>query len=190
MASDEAEIDVEQLIMAAIADIEAPHLALLDLMVDWRPPRVVGEQGAMKLDIADNSNVEPWMQGWRTWTVPEIQRYRPRFSTVLNGLLGTLERHGLVFFDFDAVSSLRQMEDSFTSDVRRLEEQQRTGRSRPAPVRRGVRPPIGRWKATELGELVWRRFHSAGVVAPDAWSSAGAAAESTDQGAQGVDGTP
>jgi hypothetical protein len=36
LASDDAAIDSEQLIVWAIADVEGPHLALLDLLVAWR----------------------------------------------------------------------------------------------------------------------------------------------------------
>lgn len=38
LAADDAEVDSEQLIMSAIADLEGPHLALLDLLVSWHPP--------------------------------------------------------------------------------------------------------------------------------------------------------
>jgi hypothetical protein len=35
LADDNATIGIEQLIIAAIADIEGPHLAMLDLLVAW-----------------------------------------------------------------------------------------------------------------------------------------------------------
>ena len=43
LAEDDATIDTEQMIIAAIADIEAPQLAMLDLLVAWRPGRNTAE---------------------------------------------------------------------------------------------------------------------------------------------------
>ena len=43
LAEDGATIDTEQMIIAAIADIEAPQLAMLDLLVAWRPGRNTAE---------------------------------------------------------------------------------------------------------------------------------------------------
>ena len=37
LADDNAKIDTEQMIIAAIADIEGPQLAMLELLVRWRP---------------------------------------------------------------------------------------------------------------------------------------------------------
>ena len=43
LAEDDATIDTEQMIIAAITDIEGPQLAMLELMVAWRPGRNVAE---------------------------------------------------------------------------------------------------------------------------------------------------
>ena len=43
LADDNAKIDTEQMIIAAIADIEGPQLAMLELLVAWRPGRNVAE---------------------------------------------------------------------------------------------------------------------------------------------------
>lgn len=44
LAEDDAQIDSEMLILAAMADIEAPHLSLLELLADRVPPRWVGDE--------------------------------------------------------------------------------------------------------------------------------------------------
>jgi hypothetical protein len=82
LASDDAEIDTEQLIMSAIADMEAPHLALLDLLVAWRPPQTAGEHEPVRLDIPGYSYSMRfdgvWDTGRRRWSIGAIQVYRPR----------------------------------------------------------------------------------------------------------------
>ena len=43
LAEDDATIDTEQMIIAAITDIEGPQLAMLELLVAWRPGRNIAE---------------------------------------------------------------------------------------------------------------------------------------------------
>lgn len=100
LAADDAQIDSEQLIMAAIADMEAPHLALLDLLVAWRPPRrhAEGITEMMRINNLDATQSQPFEPKWANrdkWHVWAIQKYRPRFIPVLSSLVGTFQRHGL-----------------------------------------------------------------------------------------------
>lgn len=100
LCSDQAEVRGEQLIMAAIADIEVPHLSLLDLAVHWCPPRTGGT--IIRLDIPEYSHSQSanreWSVGERKWNIDAIQTYRPRLVPVFNDLVGVLQRHGLIVY--------------------------------------------------------------------------------------------
>jgi hypothetical protein len=103
LAADDAEIDLEQLIMSAIADLEGPHLALLDLLVAWRLPihtlNARDKKPPTRLDIPAYSNSGgTWSVVAREWNPDEIVEARPRLASVLPGLLGTLQRHGLALY--------------------------------------------------------------------------------------------
>lgn len=138
LSSDQAEVRGEQLIMAAIADIEVPHLSLLDLAVGWCPPKAAGTM--IRLDIPKYSHSQPsngeWSVGERKWNVYTIQTYRPRLTPVFTDLLGTLQRHGLVVYESKVDDSYATSDESYD-----LEFQQ---------------PHV---EPTELGEHVWLCFY-------------------------------
>jgi hypothetical protein len=150
LSSDEAEISTEQLIMAAIADMEAPQLALLDLLVAWRPPQTGDETNPIRLDIPEDSHSQSfyceWDVGQRKWYVHAIQIYRPRLTPVLTSLIGTLERHGLAIYESNVDNSSTLRDESYNADMQR--------------------PYV---EPTELGEQVWARFYKAGTNVPDVW---------------------
>lgn len=175
IAVDEPEINVEELIMSAIADIEGPHLALLDLLVSWRPPRTSGEVDPVPLDISGYSysrrHDRAWDVGWRKWYLEEIRQHRPRLAKVFTGLIGTPQRHGLAAYETNASDVIKKLSYTFQKDVNRLEQQQRTGRRRSRPAAAGIVQPVtGTWEPTEFGEEVWLRFRAAGAKVPDVWA--------------------
>jgi hypothetical protein len=100
LADDDAQIDTEQLVISAIADIEAPHLALLEFLVCWEPGRDVSRPPIDgPLDTPAYSHGLPstgkWIVQNRAWTTRQIREQRPRLAPVAPSLLGTLQRHGL-----------------------------------------------------------------------------------------------
>ena len=152
LAADDAEVDSEQMIMAAIADMEAPHLALLDLLVAWSPLELAEETKLFRHEFDDDVQSQPPSRGWnvgaRKWYVPVIQDCRPRLTPVLHALVGTLERHGLAVYESNVDNS----------DSLRLESYN------PKKQRPYVEP-------TMLGEQVWLRFYKAGANVPDVWTA-------------------
>jgi hypothetical protein len=177
LASDDAEVDIEQLIMSAIADIEGPHLALLDLLVAWRPPMTADENVALRLNVPEYTKSmradHLWDVGWRRWSLAEIRAHRPRLGPVFTGLIGTLQRHGLAVFQTNSDVAMQRLERAIEEDLDRIEQERLTG----VPQRRSfmglhVGPIAGVWEPTELGELVWLRFHAAGANVPDVWLTA------------------
>jgi hypothetical protein len=95
LSSDEATFSTEQLIMAAIGDMEAPHLALLDLLVACRPPLNDEKIAPTRLDIRGYSRSQPSGRGWkvglREWPIGAIGAYRPQLTPILATLVGTLQ---------------------------------------------------------------------------------------------------
>jgi hypothetical protein len=82
LAEDNATIDTEQMIIAAITDIEGPQLAMLELMVAWRPGRNVAEPLVSgPLSLPEDSHWRPyddlWDIAWRKWSRGQIAHARP-----------------------------------------------------------------------------------------------------------------
>ena len=145
LAADEAAIDTEQLIESAVAEMEAPHLCLLELLICWYPSPGGGEPEPSR-DVSDPTARPPgefWHAGLRVWTTREIENARPRLRPVLLSLLGMLQRHGLAVQEAD------------------------TGTLGPLANRRGPAQPT--WTPTELGALVYQRFLQAGASVPQGW---------------------
>lgn len=196
LANDDAQIDTEQLIVAAIADIEGPHLVLLEFLTCWQTGRTFG--GPLidgPLDIPAYSRARSpdgqWQAGYRAWTIRQIRSARPRLAPVIPSLLGTLQRHGLAVQNDNTPQAIRQHQ-------RQLE--QASARQNAQDARRGNRPrgvprvtnvermvPEPTWSPTELGEQVLLRFRDAGTNLPDAWMSSNAGhGESDEQTAAGT----
>lgn len=95
LAEDNATIDTEQMIITAIVDIEAPQLAMLDLLVAWRPGRNTAEPLISgPLDLPKDSHDRPfddnWDVAWRKWSRELIALARPNLAPLAPSLLGTL----------------------------------------------------------------------------------------------------
>jgi len=95
LAEDDATIDTEQMIIAAIADIEAPQLAMLDLLVAWRPGRSTAEPLISgPLDLPKDSHDRPfddnWDVAWREWPRELIALARPSVAPIAPSLLVVL----------------------------------------------------------------------------------------------------
>jgi len=72
IASDDTVFDVSLKIVAAARDIGEAELCLLDFIVDYEPPQVVGDTGPKKLELPGYSHPwridAQWSTGNRAWT--------------------------------------------------------------------------------------------------------------------------
>lgn len=171
LATDDAKIDNEQLIIAAIADIEGPHLSLLDLLVSYEP--ITRNQ---RLDIPaysyENSADGTWAVRRRHWARGNIRLARIQISSSLPSLLGTLQRHGLAIERTDgnrAINEITRFLDKKVNEVPiwHIEEIDHS-----VPAQRGTKIEVQEiWTPTEIGEKVFLRFREAGTELPDAWNS-------------------
>ena len=85
LVGDNAKIDTEQMIIAAIADIERPQLAMLEFLVAWRRGRDIGEPPITgPLDLPKDSHDRPFSDGWyvagREWSRELIAHARPNLA--------------------------------------------------------------------------------------------------------------
>jgi hypothetical protein len=101
LADDNAKIDTEQMVIAAITDIEGPQLALLEFLVCWEPGQYAGSPPIDgPLDIPEYSYNRSYDGSWqvreREWSNEQIAYARPNLAPITPSLLGTLQRHGLV----------------------------------------------------------------------------------------------
>lgn len=153
--------------------MEAPHLCLLDLVVGFEPPR--DEELAPRLVLIPNySHNMPLYGGWhwggRQWSESQICIARPRLAPVIESLIGTLERHGLVRRDDNSDEVLETLGQQYPANAGRAGSDDFKTRSGRASESAQVADEP-KWIPTELGEQVWTRFHDAGASVPDVWSS-------------------
>ncbi len=179
LAGDNAKIDTEQMIIAAIADIEGPQLAMLELLVGWHPGRFAGGPQFESLSLPDGSHSRlngGWDVARREWSPAQIARARPKLAGLSPSLLGTLQRHGLAVQNDKTGEALKryakQFEDALGQQYR-LDG--RAGGFRPSGVPKVPNPerlaPEPTWSPTELGEDVFLRFRDAGTELDDVWSA-------------------
>jgi hypothetical protein len=157
IAEDEAKIDLQQLALSAMADMERPHVQLLDLLVNYQPDAVmqVGWRAVAHRvpsyisEYIGGGGELIWSAGFRIWTAKQLSGARPQLGPALMGLLGTLERHGLA-----------RLRDSGPEMAKRLAISLGTERQ---PSMQAIQPS---WSPTELGERV-RGFYDDAVTDAD-----------------------
>lgn len=180
LADDNATIDTEQMIIAAIADIEGPQLAMLEFLVAWRRGRNVGEQPVTgPLDLPKDSHDRPYSDGWyiagREWSREQIAHARPSLGPLAPSLLGTLQRHGLVVQNDNTGKAIEEYSQALEKKIAEYERQRTAGTHRFSRTPEVLNPaklaPGPTWSPTELGEQVFLRFRDAGTDLDDVWSS-------------------
>jgi hypothetical protein len=171
LAEDDATIETESRILAAMADIEAPELSLLELLGCWIPSRTRDGEPMMQSRSSDGVLIFPP----QSWAEVNVCQFRPNISALFASLIGILQRHGLVSQDDNTAEALARLSRA----IRELSARdQRLNRSRPNPVTTPFTAeharslaPAQSWSVTGLGELVLRRYREAGVDVPDGWVS-------------------
>jgi hypothetical protein len=158
LATDDARIDTEPLIMAALAGIEFPQASLLELLVcHW--PATTTEGLAAERFTAPASTT--WTAGQRIWLPGDITLVRPSLRPVLPSLLGTLQHHGLAAQSDDPGDPFgrtgRTMQQRFLGDLA-LEHGSRANLGAVEG-----HAPAGSWLPTELGEEVLNALMEAGA---------------------------
>lgn len=180
IATDEAEVDIRQQALVAMADLERLHVILLELLVkyepDWMHDRTVATPHRMPsyvnafLGSERPDNPKVWSIGRRKWTARQIVAARPQLRPVLTTLLGTLQRHGLATENDSAPEVFEQLGKDLVKQVNRQTRQMQRG-EQPRPVtlpETTVQRAGPSWSPTELGETILDYYRLAGEEITDA----------------------
>jgi hypothetical protein len=165
IAEDDAEIDLVILGLAAMAEMERPHVLLLDLLVNYSAnttiPSSYVPQYAQFPFVPDESRP----LGNRKWTAHEIATAAPPLRPALDGLLGTLIRHGLAVENDEAAEALEEALRGFERSGHEQASQIRAGSRLTAEVLQPHIPRVTRitrtWSSTELGERLLGLYRKA-----------------------------
>lgn len=153
--TDDALVDPELLAVAALADMEAPHVKVLRHIAEEFPHRTVTRDELKEL-VAQRRQPE--------WSRRDLTSALPEVALVIEPVVGTLIRHGLV-----------EEVDQVSGAIAALEKQQEERDQREATYggrmsgRRtfAVRPSLHtRWQATTFGRHVLGLLREAGEPPP------------------------
>ncbi|MFI8528557.1 hypothetical protein ACIGB8_29145 [Promicromonospora sukumoe] len=150
LAEDRAKLDETHLILRAMDDLEAPHIAVLNFLVNYWPPTLSGAEivrEAVLLDAKDREE-RPW-RGNPRWTVRGLNGARPGFAEAMPSLLGTLQRHGLAGVEQDT----KKMLDDYEKATQRAQKAKPGTRSARAP-KFDTKKLEDRWVATDFAERI------------------------------------
>lgn len=152
LADDDARLDETHLILRAMDDLEAPHITVLDFLVNYYPGTVrQGEQTHPPRRVKDDPRTHERADTHSRWKVYELEFARPGFRGSAQSLLGTLQRHGLAVSEQDVRGVLeRYQRDARTAALLSLN---RTGPG-PGEAKFSTRDLVTHWSATALGAHV------------------------------------
>jgi hypothetical protein len=156
IADDEDELDLVALALGAMAEMDRPHVTLLDLLVNFAPNFTVASSEAQPHNLYPEDG--SWRVGRRAWSAEQISTVRPQLKPALPGLIGTLVRHGLAVENNDAAAALTEIVQGFERRARYQASQIRAGSALTAaklqPHIPQVPNVIQTWSPTERGEQV------------------------------------
>ncbi len=161
-------IPLRTYVLPAMAELEQFDVALLNVLVNYEPDHMMGLPPVRPYkDLGTPwGPTEGWSAGRRRWTASEISRFRPQLASTLPGLLGTLQRHGLVVQNDTspeiAELYLKDVIDKYNSELGAAVRGGRQG----APIL--MKLPLSTpqveatWSPTELGDGVLQFYREAG----------------------------
>lgn len=168
IAEDEAEIDLATLGLAAMTEMERPHVSLLDLLVNYTPPVAWGDSQAQPYPPRYFVPGRSWHAHDRKWQADAITLARPTLTTALDGLMGTLIRHGLAVENDEAGKAIEEALRGFEERGNQQAQQIRAGSRLTAGALQPHIPHatqiIRTWSPTELGEQLLGLYREAAEV--------------------------
>jgi hypothetical protein len=144
-------VDIRSLALPAVLDMERPHVDVLDLLARHRIT-MAGQEF-----VAEPVRVAPLGDKWHPasrWAEISIAMVRPQLKEALSGVLGTLQRHGLVVENDSAADAITRLIKNIEADSRAQARNTRPG-SQPRPLHiNPVTPNKSTWSVTEFGQRV------------------------------------
>jgi hypothetical protein len=170
LIADDARIDVAELVLPAMADMERPHVSLLELLVRWWPGASAPRQQDQRLPLRRVG--EAWEAGRRIWTAVQIGQARPELRPVVTSLIGTLERYGLAVQNDDTAAVLAEFSKQIRKEMARNPPQRARNGAQLLPVMPEMTTnritPAPSWSPTNLGDQVLGYYQLAATEFDDA----------------------
>jgi hypothetical protein len=161
IAKDDAKIDVTNMALAAMSEMERPHVSLLELLVCYVPSLANDHWTSAPYSPKPSPLGESGLPGDRAWSARAIFEVRPQLAPAFLGLIETLVRHALVFERDRTTEAFRKFIISQAAYQRRVAD--RFQRNLPAlPDFPGVPDAPPQWSPTEFGEQVLGYYREAG----------------------------
>lgn len=154
IAESDTQIDAAELILPAMADMDRPHVSLLELFVRWIPDWVGHHLSPRAYRDLPPDHPGDWAPRERIWSAREIGQARPPLQPVITSLIGTVQRHGLAV----EASPLPGVLARYAQE---LDRSQRGNAPKISEFSMRQITPPPRWSPTELGERVLRYYHLA-----------------------------
>jgi hypothetical protein len=162
IAQDEDKIYLIDMALAAMTEMERPHVVLLELLACYVPILVEDRWTTTPYSPEPNPQGEPRQPDGRAWQTRAILAARPQLTPAIRGLIETLVRHGLIYERDRTTEAFRRYSTSLVSYQRRLA--QRTQRGGPGlPDSPGIPDAPPRWSPTPFGEQVLNYYREAGA---------------------------
>lgn len=149
VTADDTKIDEQTLIVSALADLEVPHVVVLDLLVNRSPQRVDVRDLFQPLQSALASRRDLGAP----WTIPQLAHAREGIGPAIDALLGPLMRHGLAIEDMRMDLVLRRYHEAAQPPPLRQRTPEPLARVSSSQLRP---PPSPAWRSTPTGHRVMR----------------------------------
>lgn len=160
LITDDDQINIADLVLPAMADMDRPHISLLELLVRWMPESSTGN---LRILPYPGEHTPAGGSPNRAWGEYEIGKARPALDPVVISLIGTLLRHGLIVQDDNLDRVLASYADQlahFWGDFEATPPRPTLPRVPEHVIGGLLESP--RWSPTELGEQVLDYYRIAG----------------------------
>lgn len=168
IAEDEAKIDLTDMALAAMAEMERPHVSLLELLVCHVPLLKEDRWTSAPYRQDPSTQDEPGQPDDRAWQARAILAIRPQLAPAWRGLIETLVRHGLVFERDRTTEAFRRYSTSLVNYQRRVTQRALRGQPAILPDSPGTPNAPPHWSPTPFGEQVLSYCREAGAEEQDA----------------------
>jgi hypothetical protein len=169
IAEDDAKIDLTEMALAAMVEMERPHVSLLELLVCYMPSLIEDRWTSTPYRSDSGSPDEPRQPDSRAWQARAILEIQPQLAPVFQGLIEALVRYGLVFERDRTSEAFRRFVISQAAYQSRAADRVRRGL--PAlPDSPGIPDAPPQWSPTLFGEQVLSYYRQAGAEEQDAAS--------------------
>lgn len=167
IAEDEAKIDLTDMALAAMAELERPHVSLLELLVCYVPILEEDRWTSARYRPDPSPQGEPGQPDGRAWQARAILAIRPQLAPAWAGLIETLVRLGLVFERDRTTEAFRRYSTSLVNYQRRVAQRAQRGEPAILPDSPGIPDAPPHWSPTPFGEQVLSYYREAGAEEQD-----------------------